>query len=114
MAVIMIITGGEPWNALIAAAGLTLIPAYVSSANTTTWLQLLFGVGAVLAALGLQGGMPVRWRRALDRWSGDRRRRTAAVSHGGAGVGVQRTATLRPRGSRTWPCASAAWWRWTT
>jgi ABC-type branched-subunit amino acid transport system ATPase component/ABC-type branched-subunit amino acid transport system permease subunit len=74
LAVIMIITGWEPWNALIAAAGLALIPAYVSSATTSTYLQCLFGVGAVLAALGLQGGMPVAWRQALDRRLGKRAR----------------------------------------
>ncbi len=67
LAVIMIITGGEPWNALIAAAGLALIPAYVSSATTPTYLQCLFGVGAVLAALGLQQGLPLAWRAAMDR-----------------------------------------------
>lgn len=87
LAVIMIIAGGEPWNAILAAAGLALIPAYVSSGTTSTYLQCSFGVAAVLAALGLQKPLlPERWRRALDLHLGRRQATPAAgVGLGGAG-----------------------------
>jgi ABC-type branched-subunit amino acid transport system ATPase component/branched-subunit amino acid ABC-type transport system permease component len=69
MALIMLVLGGVPWNAVAAAAGIVLVPAYISSGETSTYLQMFFGVGAVLAALGYQRGlMPQRWRAAIDRW----------------------------------------------
>lgn len=70
MAVIMIVQGGEPWNAIIAGAGLGLIPTYITASSTSTYLQCFFGVGAVLAALGLQGGMPAKLRSFLERIGG--------------------------------------------
>jgi ABC-type branched-subunit amino acid transport system ATPase component/ABC-type branched-subunit amino acid transport system permease subunit len=69
MAVIMIVLGTDPWNAVGAAVGIGLIPAYISSPNTNNYLETLFGVVAVLAALGLQRGLlPRRARQAIDRW----------------------------------------------
>jgi ABC-type branched-subunit amino acid transport system ATPase component/branched-subunit amino acid ABC-type transport system permease component len=46
-AVVTIIILGSPWYALVAAAGTVLIPAYVGGSNTATYLQLVFGLGAV-------------------------------------------------------------------
>lgn len=51
LTVIVIITLGYPWNAILAAASLTLIPAYITGFTVTTVLQLLFGVSAVLIVL---------------------------------------------------------------
>lgn len=47
-AVVVISVGREPWYAIFAAAGYTLIPLVWSSGNATNWLTLLFGVFAVL------------------------------------------------------------------
>jgi ABC-type branched-subunit amino acid transport system ATPase component/branched-subunit amino acid ABC-type transport system permease component len=81
LAVIMIIAGGEPWNAVLAGAGLALIPAYVTSGTTTTYLQCFFGVAAVLAALGMQKGLlPERWRQAMDLRLRNRRPSLASAS----------------------------------
>jgi ABC-type branched-subunit amino acid transport system ATPase component/branched-subunit amino acid ABC-type transport system permease component len=100
LAVIMIITGGEPWNAVLAAAGLTLIPSYVSSATTPTWLQVGFGVAAILAALGLQRGIPDSWRRALDRWTGSEAKplTAPAVAHAGDGARESGVDQVKPFG----------------
>jgi ABC-type branched-subunit amino acid transport system permease subunit len=76
VAVIMIVTFGEPWNAVVAAGGLALIPAYITASSTSTYLQVLFGVAAVTTALGLQGKMPMKMRMALERF-GKRRARPA-------------------------------------
>lgn len=50
-ALVIIVVGNAPWYAVLAAAGMFLIPSYLTSANTTLWLQLLFGVSAVGYAL---------------------------------------------------------------
>ncbi|WP_250282462.1 branched-chain amino acid ABC transporter permease, partial [Frankia sp. CiP1_Cm_nod2] len=50
-ALIVISPGGEPWYALLAAAGLTLVPSYVSGDNIATCLQLVFGAAALLLAV---------------------------------------------------------------
>jgi ABC-type branched-subunit amino acid transport system ATPase component/branched-subunit amino acid ABC-type transport system permease component len=66
---VVTVVGKEPWYALMAAAGLILLPSYVSSGNTANWLQLLFGAAAV--ALALQGRVPEvprAIRDTLDRW----------------------------------------------
>ena len=57
MALIMIVVGDVPWNAFAAAAGIGLLPAYITSANTNNYLSAGFGIAAVFAALGLQGGL---------------------------------------------------------
>ena len=49
--VALIAVGSEPWYALISAAFLTLIPVYITSAETAEYLQLGFGVAAVSLAL---------------------------------------------------------------
>jgi ABC-type branched-subunit amino acid transport system ATPase component/branched-subunit amino acid ABC-type transport system permease component len=50
-ALIMIVFGGEPWNAVLASALFFLVPSYLTSVEVTTWTQLLFGVAAVLVAM---------------------------------------------------------------
>jgi ABC-type branched-subunit amino acid transport system ATPase component/branched-subunit amino acid ABC-type transport system permease component len=51
LALIVLAIGGPPWYALVQAAGLLLIPAYVSSTAATYWLQIVFGVFAVALVL---------------------------------------------------------------
>lgn len=53
-AVALISVGGEPWYALLPAAGFIILPLYVTSANTLNYLDLTFGVGAVMLALAKQ------------------------------------------------------------
>ncbi|WP_033287616.1 branched-chain amino acid ABC transporter permease/ATP-binding protein [Amycolatopsis jejuensis] len=69
-AVVVIQPGREPWYALLGAGGLTLIPAYFPSTNTSYWLELLFGVFAVGYALmpaDRRGGVPGAISRRVDR-----------------------------------------------
>jgi ABC-type branched-subunit amino acid transport system ATPase component/branched-subunit amino acid ABC-type transport system permease component len=67
IALIMITVGGAPWYALIGAAGLGLVPVYLSSANTTNWLEIIFGIAAITGAMGLQPQMPPALVALLDR-----------------------------------------------
>jgi ABC-type branched-subunit amino acid transport system ATPase component/branched-subunit amino acid ABC-type transport system permease component len=68
---VVIITIGEPWYALIGAIGLDVIPAWIHGANTRNYLLLIFGVTAALAAYGTKGGTtPMALRRVLDRLGG--------------------------------------------
>jgi ABC-type branched-subunit amino acid transport system ATPase component/branched-subunit amino acid ABC-type transport system permease component len=97
MALIMLVIGGVPWNAVAAAAGIILVPSYISSGQTSTYLQLLFGVGAVLAALGYQQGLiPQRWRAAIDRWGLKRSRR--ALTEPAPGPSTPLVGAARPLG----------------
>jgi ABC-type branched-subunit amino acid transport system ATPase component/branched-subunit amino acid ABC-type transport system permease component len=71
VALVVIVTVGDPWYAVIAAVGYSVIPAYITGSTTTSWLNLLFGVGAATAALAAnQGTMPQSVRRVLDRLGG--------------------------------------------
>jgi ABC-type branched-subunit amino acid transport system ATPase component/branched-subunit amino acid ABC-type transport system permease component len=80
VALVVIVTIGDPWYAVIAAIGYAVIPGYITSANTATYLQLLFGIGAATAAWGTRGGVtPLRLQQLLDRIGG-RRARTPAVA----------------------------------
>lgn len=55
-AAIVVVGRASPWNAVLAAAGLFLIPSYISAGAVTTWLQLLFGLAAIGYAI-----TPARW-----------------------------------------------------
>jgi ABC-type branched-subunit amino acid transport system ATPase component len=80
----VIVTAGDPWYAVIAAIGYSVIPGYISGATTTSVLNLLFGVGAATAALtARQGTMPQPIRRLLDRLGG---RVTPGLAEGPAAV----------------------------
>jgi ABC-type branched-subunit amino acid transport system ATPase component/ABC-type branched-subunit amino acid transport system permease subunit len=68
---VIIITVGEPWYALIAAGGYAIIPGYLTSETTGTILLLLFGIGAVAAPYGVRSGTaPAAVRSLLDRLGG--------------------------------------------
>src|SRR6202012_5952348 len=74
IALIMISVGGVPWYALVGAAGLGLVPVYLSSANTTNWLEIIFGVAAIIGAMGFQPQMPASLAALLDRLGGRSKR----------------------------------------
>ena len=86
-ALVIIAIGGEPWYALFAGFGVTLVPAYLTSVNTANWLSLLFGASAVLYALTPESrrGAPAAVRQVLDRFRWQRRR-PAAVRAAAAGA----------------------------
>jgi ABC-type branched-subunit amino acid transport system ATPase component/branched-subunit amino acid ABC-type transport system permease component len=85
VALIMIVPGGLPWYAVLAAGGLVLVPSYVTTTTANTWLQLVFGVSAVLFALmpDAARGVPERLRGALD---ARLRRRETPVARGAPGA----------------------------
>jgi ABC-type branched-subunit amino acid transport system ATPase component len=82
VAVLALAPFGPPWYALF--AGLTVvIPSFFSGPHTNAWLNVIFGVFAMLVAV--QGGpaqMPQALRRFLDRLGG----RGPALALAGAGT----------------------------
>ncbi len=68
---VVIITIGDPWYAVIGGILYTIVPGYVHGANTANYLLLLFGVGAATAAYFTEAGTtPMALRRVLDRLGG--------------------------------------------
>jgi ABC-type branched-subunit amino acid transport system ATPase component/branched-subunit amino acid ABC-type transport system permease component len=68
-AVVVVVAAGEPWNALVGAAALTLVPAYFAGKDASVYLQLAFGVSAVLYVYVAHRPMVMpHWlRKLLDR-----------------------------------------------
>jgi len=93
VAVVVIVTVGDPWYALIAALGYSVFPGYVTGATTSNWLTLVFGLGAVAAAHSAHAlTMPTALRRVLDRIGG---RQEVRPPSGPAPVG-ERAAPKKP------------------
>jgi ABC-type branched-subunit amino acid transport system ATPase component/branched-subunit amino acid ABC-type transport system permease component len=71
-ALIVIVVGGAPWDAILAAAVLILVPSYLSGSHVSTILQLLFGATAIAYAIlpGRTHGVPVVLQRAVERTFG--------------------------------------------
>jgi ABC-type branched-subunit amino acid transport system ATPase component/branched-subunit amino acid ABC-type transport system permease component len=67
-ALIICVGGAAPWNAVIAAAALFLVPSYITGSTVTTWLQLAFGAGAILYGItpSRLHGVPLPMQRFLD------------------------------------------------
>jgi len=80
-ALLVIQPGGEPWYAIIGGLGLAIVPSYFPSTGTRYWLELAFGVFAVLYAFTPEDkrGMPPGAARFFDRLAG-RTPRTIADS----------------------------------
>ena len=74
VALVVIAVGGEPWYALLAALGVSIIPGYFTSNNVTTYLQIFFGVMAATYAVvqSRTATVPLRVRQVLDRLGGRR------------------------------------------
>jgi ABC-type branched-subunit amino acid transport system ATPase component/branched-subunit amino acid ABC-type transport system permease component len=68
---IIVVFGGEPWNAVVAAGLFYLVPSYLTSAEVTTWTQLLFGAGALAVAMlpAKIFEVPLAVRRVMDGFS---------------------------------------------
>lgn len=56
---IVISVGGAPWYAVLAGIGFGVVPTYLSG-NTTFYLQIVFGVSAVIVAAGV-APKPPEW-----------------------------------------------------
>ncbi|MEV5848660.1 ATP-binding cassette domain-containing protein [Streptomyces sp. NPDC051985] len=75
--VVLIVAGPTPWYAALAAAGMTVIPTYISTSVTVQYVfMMLFGVSAILVTAVpeerlflLQPRLPAGLVRRLDRWS---------------------------------------------
>ncbi|HEX4090545.1 MAG TPA: ATP-binding cassette domain-containing protein [Trebonia sp.] len=73
VALVVIVTVGDPWYAIIAAIGYSVIPAYITGSDTSSVLNLLFGLGAATAALTVtRGTTPRPLRRLLNRLAAPR------------------------------------------
>lgn len=59
MATAMVVFGGAPWYAFAAAIATMVIPSYLTSSDTATYMQVLFGVAAIIWAV-----QPEHWRGA--------------------------------------------------
>src|SRR6202042_1173389 len=49
--VVLIAVGGAPWYAVLAALGSTVIPGYFTSSDVASYLNIAFGVFAILYAI---------------------------------------------------------------
>ena len=60
VALVIIVVGGTPWYALMAACAQGLVSGYVTSPNTGDWLSIVFGVGAIAYVYGAHKGRTAR------------------------------------------------------
>jgi ABC-type branched-subunit amino acid transport system ATPase component/branched-subunit amino acid ABC-type transport system permease component len=74
VALVVIAVGAEPWYALIAALGVSVIPGYITANNISIYLQIFFGVAAATYAVFAtrSASVPLALRRLLDRLGGRR------------------------------------------
>jgi ABC-type branched-subunit amino acid transport system ATPase component/branched-subunit amino acid ABC-type transport system permease component len=100
VAVVLLVTVGSPWYAVIAAIAYSVIPGYLhGGATTNSVLQLLFGLGAVTAVYATRAaGTPEPVRNFLDRLGG--RRPATAPAPGSGDVPEERPAPRAPAGAR--------------
>jgi ABC-type branched-subunit amino acid transport system ATPase component/ABC-type branched-subunit amino acid transport system permease subunit len=113
VALVVIAIGGEPWYALLAALGVSIIPGYFTSANVTTYLQIFFGVTAAAYAVfqSRTATVPLRLRRLLDRLGGRRPEETVTAEQlrrAVADAAAAEAAAARVDGGAARPAATAA------
>jgi ABC-type branched-subunit amino acid transport system permease subunit len=69
--IVLVVTVGDPWYAVIGAITYTIIPGYVQGATTSAVLLLIFGVISSTAVFHARGGTtPLPVRAFLDRLGG--------------------------------------------
>ena len=113
VALVMIITMGDPWYAVIGAMGYTVIPGY-SRVDTTNGLKLLFGLGAVAAATARGAGPSGVPAEFLDRFGGRKavgRMPTARwrrVGRGSPALAARRSGPERADGVEVATCRSVS------
>jgi ABC-type branched-subunit amino acid transport system ATPase component/branched-subunit amino acid ABC-type transport system permease component len=96
LVLVVICVGREPWYAVMAAALLVLVPSYLTGANTSYWLQLVFGLSAVAYAVlpARAFELPAPIRVAIDR--AFRRDRAAPTARGAVSIGPERPVEVKP------------------
>jgi ABC-type branched-subunit amino acid transport system ATPase component/branched-subunit amino acid ABC-type transport system permease component len=95
---VLVITIGDPWYALIGAVAYTVVPGYVNGSTTNTVLLLFFGLVAATAAYSTRGGTtPMALRAWLDRLGGRKPARAAPDAPEPLAVSAA-TAQARPAG----------------
>ena len=70
VALLVIITVGDPWYTVVAAAGLAIIPAYITVPNISIYLSIAFGAAALLSPVltgQLRQNAPLAVRVLADR-----------------------------------------------
>lgn len=72
VALVIIAVGAEPWYALIAALGVSVIPGYITADNIAIYLQIFFGLTAAAYAVfaNRTAHVPLALRQLLDRLGG--------------------------------------------
>ena len=105
-ALVIITLGGAPWYALTAAAGLMIVPSYLTSANTTNWLQVIFGLTAIGYAMtpprlqGMPPALALRIDQLVRHLPGGARHSSAAprpAAEPGTAAAELRPASASPR-----------------
>ena len=90
---ILIVVGGAPWYAIMAAASFIVIPAYIPGGNVTYYLQMLFGASAVLVAINGMPPAPLWLRQVADRLGGVKQPARSGALPGPVAAGHERTAS---------------------
>lgn len=82
LALIMIVLGREPWNAVLAGIAWFVVPSYVAGGDVPIYLTLLFGLAAILLAVmpTSAGGPPAPVRAVLDRTFSRRKQAKPALT----------------------------------
>ncbi len=83
VALVVIVTVGDPWYAVVAALGFAVFPGYVTVGNVNTYLEIVFGLFAAMFALqnGNAPSVPLFLRQRLERLGAGRQKHTTrAVS----------------------------------
>jgi ABC-type branched-subunit amino acid transport system ATPase component/branched-subunit amino acid ABC-type transport system permease component len=80
LAILAISPFREPWFALIGGIGAAVIPGYLTQEDTTYWMNVVFGVSAIVVAVqGGPIGMPKRIAAFVDGLVPERLRRSSSV-----------------------------------
>jgi ABC-type branched-subunit amino acid transport system ATPase component/branched-subunit amino acid ABC-type transport system permease component len=85
VALLVITVMGDPWYGIVAAIAYTVIPGYVTWHNINTYLEILFGVFALMFALraGKAPTVPAAVRSFIDRLGGRAEERQLSVAEMG-------------------------------
>jgi ABC-type branched-subunit amino acid transport system ATPase component len=72
VAILIIVVMGDPWYAIVAALAYGVVPGYITVANITTYLQIVFGFSAATFALQVNRApsVPRALRNLIDRLGG--------------------------------------------
>jgi len=72
VAILVIMVVGDPWYAILAAVAYGVVPGYITVANISTYLEIVFGLSAATFALQANRALPVPlvMRNFLDRLGG--------------------------------------------